>query len=123
MSADSFVCRVCWKTFPKKTAMDGHVKRFHQLVTRTRFEDGTINSIERNIDGLFECLCGKRRFVRPESLHRHAKRCLGRAMTPTTEGNISITDLNSELDGTIIESNSIVAEHEGQSFSRNELMR
>jgi len=90
--------------------MDGHVKRFHQLVTKARFEDGTISSIERNADGLFECLCSKRRFLGPESLRRRAKRCPGPAVVPTTD---STADLNSEVDGTI-ESNSTEVERNGQ---------
>ena len=115
MSIDSFVYHVYWKIFPKKTMMNEHVKQFHQLIIKAWFENETFNSIERNIDELFEYLCDKKHFLNPKSLYKYLKRYFKWIMTLMIKRNISITDFNSKLNK-MIELNSIIMKYENQFF-------
>ena len=91
----------------------------HQLEAEVRFLDGVVNYVKRDVDGLFPCLCGRRRFVYPHSLQRHAKQCVGQgSITSPTEETTSTTEPNSEVDE-MIPSNSM--EEEGRASILHDL--
>lgn len=109
----NFVCHKCWIIFHNRSAMQNHARQKHQRDVKTIFKNGNVNLITRAADGLFPCPCGSQRFLLPQSLQRHAKKCDGQ--TAMTERMIEdgVMELSSEAEA-IIESMSEEAEGDTQ---------
>lgn len=76
MIEHKFQCKRCPQAFESHSKRSAHVEHLHRAVVDISFKDGTVRSITRNVDGLFECGCGHT-YDRPSTLRRHCKACSG----------------------------------------------
>ena len=74
MAGGLLSCHTCGEIFRSKSTHKDHVKRVHQKSVTATFPRDVIKTIDRGIDGKFECFCGKS-FLLPRSFREHAKVC------------------------------------------------